>query len=254
MECGLKAVTLAALILTAWAGPGLALDASIQQLVVSVAPDWNSKSGQLQLFERNGKNWQAVGSPMRVLYGTNGLAWGRGEHPAQEGLQKVERDKRAPAGIFKIGTIYTYDQSLPAEANYPFHTITTADAWIDDPTLPHYNQHVQVDPANPPIWFEKQKMRLNDPPHRWLIEIRHNADPPVPNAGSAIFFHIQRGQDRTSAGCTVMPQASTLRIIHWLRADRNPHYVLLPRAEYLARWRAWGLPSPKEAAAILNSN
>ena len=86
--------------------------------------------------------------------------------------------------------IYTYDPALPAGASYPFHTMTEADAWIDDPTLPHYNQHVAVDPQNPPPWFEKQKMRLNDPPHRWLIEIRHNADPPVPNAGSAIFFHI----------------------------------------------------------------
>lgn len=254
MGSGLKAVTLTGLMLATLAGPSLALDASVRQLVVSIAPDWKSKAGQLQLFERNGKTWQAVGAPMRVLYGTNGLAWGRGVNPAQEGLQKIERDKRAPAGVFKIGTIYTYDRSLPEGSNYPFHTITSADAWIDDPTLPQYNQHVRIDPANPPTWFEKQKMRLNDPPHRWLIEIRHNADPPVANAGSAIFFHIQRGPERTSAGCTVMPHASILRIINWLRADQDPHYVLLPRAEYLSRWKAWGLPSPQEASTVLGSN
>jgi L,D-peptidoglycan transpeptidase YkuD (ErfK/YbiS/YcfS/YnhG family) len=80
-------------------------------------------------------------------------------------VYKTERDKRAPAGVFKIGTIYTYDPALPDGARYPFHIITEADAWIDDPTLPHYNQHVVVDPKNPPPWFEKQKMRLNDPPH-----------------------------------------------------------------------------------------
>ena len=233
-------------------GPLLALDPSVGQLAVSVAPGWDSPSGKLQLFEREGKGWRAASPPLRVLYGKGGLAWGRGVLGMNEpGPQKTERDKRAPAGVFKIGKIYTYDPALPAGASYPFHTMTDADAWIDDPTLPHYNKHVVVDPQNPPPWFEKQKMRLNDPPHRWLIEIRHNADPPVPNAGSAIFFHIQRGPDRSSAGCTVMPEASILRIIQWLRKEKNPYYVLLTRDEYLKRWKAWGLPSPEDAAGLL---
>jgi L,D-peptidoglycan transpeptidase YkuD (ErfK/YbiS/YcfS/YnhG family) len=242
---------MAGLASLAMSGSLLALDPSISQLAVSVAPGWNSPSGRLQLFEREGEGWRAMSPPLRVLYGKNGLAWGRGVLGANEpGLHKTERDKRAPAGVFKIGMIYTYDPALPEGARYPFHTITDADAWIDDPTLPHYNQHVVVDPKNPPPWFKRQKMRLNDPPHRWLIEIRHNADPPVPNAGSAIFFHIQRGPDRSSAGCTVMPEAAILRIIQWLKAEKNPNYVLLPRDEYLKRWKPWGLPSPEEAADV----
>jgi L,D-peptidoglycan transpeptidase YkuD (ErfK/YbiS/YcfS/YnhG family) len=239
-------------IVLVMSGPLLALDPSIAQLAISVAPGWDSPSGKLQLFEREGNGWRATSPPLRVLYGKNGLAWGRGVLGMNEpGLQKTERDKRAPAGVFKIGIIYTYDPALPDGARYPFRTITEADAWIDDPNLPHYNQHVVIDPQNPPPWFEKQKMRLNDPPHRWLIEIRHNADPPVPNAGSAIFFHIQRGPNRSSTGCTVMPEASILRIIQWLRKEKNPYYVLLPRDEYLKRWKAWGLPAPDEAAGLL---
>lgn len=249
MAPGLKAF----FVFLALTAQAFALDRGVDQLIVSVAPAWNSTTGRLQLFERDGKGWKAVSEPMRVLYGKNGLAWGRGIlGPGEPGLQKIERDKRAPAGVFKIGTIYTYDTALPVGADYPFHTITEADAWIDDPTLPEYNQHVVIDPRNPPPWFEKQKMKLNDPPHRWLVEIRHNSDPPVANAGSAIFFHIQRGEDRASAGCTVMTQPSIVKIITWLRAAKKPHYVLLPREEYLARWKAWGLPSPGEAAALLN--
>ena len=229
----------------------LAGDSSVRQMIVSIAPAWNSSVGKLQLFERDGKNWRAVSEPMRVLYGKNGLAWGRGlRGEGEPGLQKVERDKRAPAGLFRIGTIYTYDRALPGGATYPFHTMTERDAWIDDPTLPEYNRHVVIDPKNPPPWFEKQKMRLNDPPHRWLIEIRHNSDPPLAGAGSAIFFHIQRGPDRTSAGCTVMTPTSIVQIIRWLRADAKPEYVLLPAGEYQARWKSWGLPSPAEAAAL----
>lgn len=242
------------LLALAPAFPVQALDRSAAQLIVSIAPDWNSSTGKLQLFEREGKKWRAVSPSIRVLYGANGLAWGRGEHaPQSEGPQKIERDKRAPAGIFRLGKIYTYDSSLPSGADYPFYTFTEKDAWIDDPKLPHYNQHVVVDLQNPPPWYEKQKMRLNDPPHRWLVEIRHNADPPVPGAGSAIFFHIQRGPDRPSAGCTVMPQSSLVPIITWLRANQNPRYVLLPKEEYLKLWKPWRLPSPAEAAALLDN-
>lgn len=232
-----------------------ALEGNVSQLIVSIAPTWDSPEGKLQCFQRTGKTWSAVGEPVRVLYGKNGLAWGRGEFGIGEtGLTKREGDKRAPAGVFKLGRIYTYDPALPAGADYPFHPITENDAWVDDVNNPFYNQHVEVDLKNPPPWFEKQKMRLNDPPHRWLIEIRHNADPPVAGAGSAIFFHIQRGPNRYSAGCTVMPEAAIVKIICWLRASANPRYVLLPAAEYQRRWKDWGLPAPKEVADLLGTN
>jgi L,D-peptidoglycan transpeptidase YkuD (ErfK/YbiS/YcfS/YnhG family) len=244
---------LAAAILLVMAGTSApALDRSVSQLAVSIAPDWNSSEGKMQLFERSGQSWKSVSPPWRVMYGKNGLAWGRGVLGTNEpGLQKRERDKRAPAGVFAIGRIYTYDEALPSGAKFPFHTITEADAWIDDSAHPQYNQHVVVDPKNPPPWFAKQRMRLNDPPHRWLVEIRHNADPPVPDAGSAIFFHIQRGPNRTSAGCTVMPKSSLLNLIRWLSADANPHYVVMPRDAYLKHWKAWGLPSPKAVGDLL---
>ncbi|MBN8709062.1 MAG: L,D-transpeptidase family protein [Verrucomicrobia bacterium] len=245
--------TLLFLLTVALCQSAFALDSSVRQLIVSIAPTWDSSVGKLQLFERQKDKWLPVGEPVRVLYGKNGLAWGKGElGEEQQGIHKTERDKRAPAGVFALGTIYTYDKALPEGADYPFHTITAADAWVDDPLNPLYNQHVVVDPANPPPWFEKQKMRLDDPPHRWLVEIRHNSDPPVSGAGSAIFFHIQRGPDRPSAGCTVMTQPSIVRLIRWLRKGDTPHYVLLPREEYLRLWKTWGLPDPKTSPALFD--
>ena len=224
----------------------------VKQLIVSIAPTWDADAGRLQCFERSGSAWKPATPAWPVLYGKSGLAWGRGLLGTDEpGLKKTERDKRAPAGVFRIGTIYTYDFTLPEGANFPFHTVTTADAWIDDPTLPHYNQHVTIDPQNPPPWFAKQKMRHGDFAYRWLVEIRHNADPPQPGAGSAIFFHIRRGVDRPTAGCTTMAEENLVKMIRFLRADARPHYALLPRAEYEAKWKAWGLPDPGEAAALL---
>jgi L,D-peptidoglycan transpeptidase YkuD (ErfK/YbiS/YcfS/YnhG family) len=218
-----------------------------EQLIVGLAPGWNSMRGVLQRFERSGGGpWRTVGRETTVLFGKNGLAWGRGLAGQEEaGLRKKERDGRAPAGIFRIGKIYTYDPALPPGANFPFHQVTEADAWIDDPTRPDYNRFVTIDdPDNPPPWFAKEKMRHNDFAYRWLVEIRHNSDPPQPNEGSAIFFHIRRGEARPTSGCTTMAESALLGLINWLRAEDHPCYVLLPRAVYEEKAEPWNLPAP----------
>jgi len=221
------------------------------QLIVGIGPTWNSMHGRLQLFERaRGEPWKIVSAAVPVLFGKDGVAWGSGlAGQAEPGLRKKERDGRAPAGIFRIGKIYTYDAQLPPGSDYPFHQVTRADAWVDDTNSPDYNRFVTIDdPSHPPPWFEKQKMRHNDFAYRWLVEIRHNSDPPVPGAGSAIFFHIRRGLNRPTSGCTTMAEGDLVRLIAWLRADSHPCYALLPAAEYQKKWRFWNLPEPEKAA------
>ena len=223
----------------------------VRQLVVAIAPSWDAFEGSAQRFERVGGGWKAVGKPWTVLYGKRGLAWGTGVHGQEEkGLRKVENDGRSPAGVFRIGTIYTYDSALPPGGDYPFHTVTAADAWIDDVNHPKYNQHVIVDPKNPPPWYAKQRMRLGDFAYRWLVEIRHNSDPAVPGLGSAIFFHLRRGTHQPIVGCTVMAEPDLVSLIRWLRADAKPHFALLPREEYAAKWKAWNLPPPDASDGV----
>src|SRR5882724_7238818 len=78
--------------------------ADCSQLIVAIAPDWNSTHGKLQLFERpRGGEWTATTAAVPVLFGKNGLAWGSGLAGQDEpGLHKKERDGRAPAGVFGI--------------------------------------------------------------------------------------------------------------------------------------------------------
>ncbi len=199
------------------------------QLLVGVAPDSNSMRGELRQYERvRGGKWTQQGAAIPVLFGKNGVAWGSGL-----------------AGVFRIGKIYTYDAKLPGGSNYPFHQVTAADAWIDDPASPDYNRFITIpDPENPPAWFEKQKMRHNDFAYRWLVEIRHNSDPPVPGEGSAIFFHIRRGATRPTAGCTTMAEQDLGRVISWFKSASRPCYALLPAAEYEKKWQPWNLPAP----------
>jgi L,D-peptidoglycan transpeptidase YkuD (ErfK/YbiS/YcfS/YnhG family) len=223
------------------------------QLIVALAAEWNSPRGHTQLFERTkGGEWVAVGAPFAVLYGKNGIGWGIGLAGQEEvGPRKKERDGRAPAGVFRLGKIYTYDAELPRGADYPFHQVTDADLWSDDPRSPNYNRHVVIDPRNPPENYSHERMRPGDFAYRWLVEVRHNSDPPVPGAGSAIFFHIRRGVNRPSTGCTTMAEADLIRMIKWLRADRHPCFALLPAEAYREKWQTWGLPSPEKVGLRL---
>lgn len=226
------------------------LGPEVHQLILSIAPDWSSSQGTLQRFDRGvDGRWTKVGDAVPVLYGKNGLAWGRGVQGGDEpGLRKREGDGRSPAGVFALGIIYGNDPRLPDGADFPYHQVTDADTWPDDPKNPFYNRHVTVDAANPPAWFKAQRMRTGDPAYRWRVEIRHNADPIEPGAGSATFFHIRRGETRRTSGCTTMAEPALRELVIWLRTAAKPHYVLLPRAEYFRLWKAWGLPEPDAAA------
>ncbi len=217
------------------------------QLIVAIAPSWSSMRGELRLLERTRDGeWTSVAGPFPVLFGKNGLAWGTGLAGQNEpGLRKQERDGRAPAGVFEIGQVFGYAPHLPAGADYPYHQVTEADIWSDDPRSPNYNRHIVIDPKNPPDNYSHEKMRSADFAYEWLVEIRHNSDPPVPGAGSAIFFHIRRGVNRPTTGCTTMAKENLVKMITWLRANRHPCYTVLSAAEYDKKWRLWNLPPPQ---------
>lgn len=252
VACGLAVLAAATAALTAVAQErGGGLPGDVQQLLVATADDWDAHRGILRVFERNAsrKAWQPalLERPVPVLFGKNGLAWGRGALalPAASSRKTLKRegDRRTPAGCFQLGRIYGYAPALPRGSAYPYKQVTKWDAWIDDVHHPLYNRHYLADPQREiPPWFEKARMRLGDSAFAWKLEIRHNADPPVPGGGSAIFFHIRRGENRATSGCTTMEEGNLLRILTWLAAEANPHYVVLPRPEYARLQQAWLLP------------
>ncbi len=220
---------------------------AVRQVIVTTAPDWNSHRALMQCFERRSEReaWRPVlRQEVPVLLGREGLAWGRGVFQVpQNGVpMKREKDWRAPAGVFQLGSLFGYAPAAPGSARWPYIQVGPWDAYVDDSASPFYNRHVRVSPDRVPPWFEKQRMRLGDAAYKWMLEIRHNQNPAVPGGGSAIFFHVRRGPDRPSAGCTTMAVESLEWLISWLRPTDSPHYVLLPRADYLALRQSWRLP------------
>ncbi|MFT5466063.1 MAG: L,D-peptidoglycan transpeptidase YkuD (ErfK/YbiS/YcfS/YnhG family) [Verrucomicrobiales bacterium] len=222
------------------------LPEDVGQLIVGIAKTWDSDRARIWCFNRENGTWKsAFQDPVDVLLGRTGLAWGRGALAipgVESGPFKKEGDRKTPAGVFAIGKMFGYPSQLPAGSKFSYRQVGKYDAWIDDPKNPLYNQHYVAKPGTEPSWFQSQRMRLGDTAYKYKIEVRHNNDPAAPGGGSAIFFHIRRGPDRPTAGCTTMAEPDLTRVMTWLREKDKPHYVILPKAEYDRLQPILGLP------------
>jgi len=219
-----------------------------RQVLVGIANGWDDSHATLTLYQRNnGGKWKVDGPSWSARLGRSGLAWGRGLHAVPEkpgAAMKREGDGRAPAGIFDIGGVWGYEESVNRHRKMPYHRITSRDLWIEDPESSHYNRHLVLPHEPRTEWEKKGQMRQNDHAHSLKVFIRHNAEPDiVAGAGSSIFFHIWRADGaRASAGCTTMSEESIRHLIAKLDPTRRPVYVLLPKAEYARLRESWGLP------------
>jgi len=61
-------------------------------------------------------------------------------------------------------------------------------------------------------------------------------------------FSMSAGPTKPSAGCTTMAVESLEAMIRWLDPTASPHYVLLPKAEYVALRGVWDCPGTRAGA------
>ncbi len=222
------------------------------QMILVIAPDWDSSKASLRRFERHDGQWQAVSLPQPVVIGKSGAAWGLGLHAPQPGPQKREGDGRAPAGMFAIGTAFGYAPSQATALEY--QAMTASDYCIDVSDSPLYNQIVDAGQVGArAIAGSTEPMRRDlhadgDPRYKLGFVIAHNAQR-KPGGGSCIFAHLWTNADSGTAGCTAMSEAVMRDLLGWLDPARQPLFVLLPRAEYLRLRQAWRLPHPDEPAS-----
>jgi len=223
-----------------------AISSNSRALLVAIPDSWDSQKANLQLYRRSStaSPWENVGISASVHLGKQGLAWGRGLHPHQEGPQKREGDGKSPAGAFLLGNIlygYADESGLP---KWRYRKVTDRDLWIEDPTSNLYNRHLILSAHEPfPPEHSYHLMRQDDPAHSLKLFIRHNAPPDTkPGSGSAIFFHLSRSENSVTTGCTSMDEHAFRELLSSFLPKDEPIYVLLPRPDYDRLKASWKLP------------
>ena len=84
-------------------------------------------------------------------------------------------------------------------------------------------------------------MRRDDDLYAIAIVVEHNTARIEPGAGSCIFIHAWKGPGIGMSGCTAMPMATLEAFAEWPKPGAAA-FVALPRPEYTALQRVWGLP------------
>jgi L,D-peptidoglycan transpeptidase YkuD (ErfK/YbiS/YcfS/YnhG family) len=216
-----------------------------QQLVLVITSAWDANQGTLATYERAGGRWQVRDRQIPVTIGRNGAAWGMGLHEPQAGLQKREGDGRSPAGMFAIERAFGYAPTFESALGYI--GMTAADYCIDVSDSEHYNKILTERVAGrATIERSTEPMRRDihakgDRRYEWGFVIAHNPNG-VRDGGSCIFAHVWGSPGETTSGCTAMKEPTMKALIAWLRADAQPIFVLLPRAEYNRLKSDWQLP------------
>ena len=224
-----------------------ALRESTQVLVVTTQ-DWKGVVGTLQAYERPHarKRWKAVGDPIPVVVGKNGLGWGAGVAP-DDGRRvagdpvKKEGDGKSPSGIFRLGTAFGYAAQGQPGWKMPYVILTPSLECVDDARSKFYN--LVVDRAAVAVdWSSSEQMLRPDGLYRWGVVVDHNADPVTAGGGSCIFLHIWLGLGVGTTGCTAMAQEQLEALLARLDPARRPLLVQLPRPQYKKLRRHWKLP------------
>lgn len=210
------------------------------QLVLVISPDENSRQGSLSTYERQGEAWKPVLSNVPVSLGRSGLAWGRGLHPVQAGIQKREGDGKSPAGMYRLGTIFGHLPPDQVDLRLPYVQVTSSLECVDDSGSRHYNQLVDNQELARD-WNSSERMPEVGRQYDWGVFVEHNT-PAQPGGGSCIFLHIWGGPDSPTAGCTAMQEDQLLSLLRWLDAGRQPLLVQLTAAAYESWKASFGLP------------
>ena len=100
-----------------------------------------------------------------------------------------------------------------------YRQVTSKDVWIDDPASPSYNQWLTVD--TPPTVSHEVLLRP-DGQYDHAIVIEYNTAPIIPAHGSAIFIHIWKSPNATTAGCIGMEKPTLIQFLTWLDPQKKP--------------------------------
>lgn len=182
----------------------------------------NDFRGTMVLFERKNyhKRWMRVDS-FTVVVGRAGLAKDAQPNISFNNIMPVKRegDGRSPAGIFRLGDVFSYHAL--SNLRMPFILVDTNFYCVDDATSAYYNTLIVNDTAKS-TFNSFEYMRRKDDLYEYGIWVLYNNNPVNPGSGSCIFIHVWNNEHSGTAGCTAMSKENILKLIYWLNKKKNP--------------------------------
>jgi L,D-peptidoglycan transpeptidase YkuD (ErfK/YbiS/YcfS/YnhG family) len=178
--------------------------AEATRLVLVTAPHMNTSGARLELFQRDSATaaWRSASRNAPVRIGRNGMAWGYSfaAHKKDGEPEKFEGDKRTPAGIFKVGTSFGFDDVQ--RANY-IAVKEGETVCVEDSSSPLYNtitKRSELAPQTKADNMRDTKLFRNG------LFVDYPSDR-ASRRGSCIFIHIWRSPTTGTMGCVAMPEA-----------------------------------------------
>jgi L,D-peptidoglycan transpeptidase YkuD (ErfK/YbiS/YcfS/YnhG family) len=124
-------------------------------------------------------------------------------------LNKKERDKKTPKGIFTFKYIlYRKDRIPKIKSILSKKIIKKNMGWCDDPNSKFYNRLIKF-----PFKHRAEKLWLSKKIYDLIIIINYNLNPTIKKRGSAIFLHLAKKNYTPTMGCIAVNKKDLLFLI-----------------------------------------
>jgi L,D-peptidoglycan transpeptidase YkuD (ErfK/YbiS/YcfS/YnhG family) len=210
--------------LSAWAQSCPDPLAGAHKLVLVTAPDMASTTATLQRFSRAnaGAAWKEDGGPVTALIGHNGMGWAHAFRAyAKDGEPiKVDGDKKAPAGFYKIGRPFGLQ---PARLK-GYLRIAEGTVCVDDARSRAYNTITTRAKVGNHVHGENM-WRVPDYVRGLVVDYPTDARD---RAGSCIFIHAWLPGKTGTAGCVAVRTPTVMKLQDF--AQGGAVLAVLPKA------------------------
>jgi L,D-peptidoglycan transpeptidase YkuD (ErfK/YbiS/YcfS/YnhG family) len=188
--------------------------AEASRLVLVTTRSMDTELATMQLFTRRSPNkpWKRVSEAEPAVVGKAGLGWGYPFLDAKEGEEpeKVEGDKRTPAGFFRIGPSFGF---APSRRRGYIELKSGETVCVEDPSSPFYNTITKRSDIGSVEADDMRRSAL----YRNGLFVQYPSDRAT-RRGSCILIHLWSAPDLGTAGCVGLPEARVQALQDFSRA------------------------------------
>jgi L,D-peptidoglycan transpeptidase YkuD (ErfK/YbiS/YcfS/YnhG family) len=188
--------------------------AAASRLVLVTAPSMDTELATMRLFTRRSANqaWKLVGAAEPAVVGKAGLGWGYSflHVKKRDEPEKIEGDKRTPAGFFRIGVSFGF---APSRRLGYIELKGGETVCVEDPSSLFYNTITRRSEIGSVV---ADDMR-SSPLYRSGLFVEYPSDRAT-RRGSCILIHIWSAPDTGTAGCIGLPEERVRALQDFSRA------------------------------------